>query len=103
MTGPAMCASSRTSSSAPWRSWRIPSSRSGTCRWRSRSATASSGRGDAAAPLGTALDQFERNLILRVLERVKWNQSKAAAVLGLHRNTLLRKIAKWGLSPPNPD
>jgi transcriptional regulator with PAS, ATPase and Fis domain len=54
-------------------------------------------------PLGTALDQFERNLILRVLERVKWNQSKAAAVLGLHRNTLLRKIAKWGLSPPNPD
>jgi DNA-binding NtrC family response regulator len=59
-------------------------------------------QGDAPLhPLGTALDQFERNLILRVLERVTWNQSKAAAVLGLHRNTLLRKIAKWGLSPPN--
>ena len=54
-------------------------------------------------PLGTALDQFERNLILRVLERVMWNQSKAATVLGLHRNTLLRKIAKWGLSPRKPD
>ena len=54
-------------------------------------------------PLGTALEQFERNLILRVLERSKWNQSKAAAVLGLHRNTLLRKIAKWGLSAPNLD
>ena len=52
-------------------------------------------------PLGAALDQFERNLILRVLERVMWNQSKAAAVLGLHRNTLLRKIAKWRLSPSN--
>jgi two-component system response regulator AtoC len=49
--------------------------------------------------LGTALDQFERNLVQRVLERVMWNQSKAAAILGLHRNTLLRKIAKWGLSP----
>jgi len=36
-----------------------------------------------------------------VLERSKWNQSKAAAVLGLHRNTLLRKIAKWGLAAPN--
>ena len=57
----------------------------------------------AQHPLGTALDQFERNLVQRVLERVMWNQSKAAAVLGLHRNTLLRKIAKWGLSPSNPD
>jgi DNA-binding NtrC family response regulator len=53
--------------------------------------------------LGTALDQFERNLIQRVLERVMWNQSKAAAILGLHRNTLLRKIAKWGLSPTNSE
>ncbi len=51
-------------------------------------------------PLNTALDQFEKSLVQGVLERVMWNQSKAAEVLGLHRNTLLRKIAKWGLSPP---
>jgi len=50
-------------------------------------------------PLGAALEQFERSLVQRVLDRVMWNQSKAADILGLHRNTLLRKIAKWGLSP----
>ena len=50
-------------------------------------------------PLSAAVDQFERGLVQRVLERVMWNQSEAAEILGLHRNTLLRKIAKWGLSP----
>jgi DNA-binding NtrC family response regulator len=54
-------------------------------------------------PLGAALDQFERSLVQRVLDRVKWNQTEAADVLGLHRNTLLRKITKWGLSPSEPD
>ena len=39
------------------------------------------------------------NLVQRVLERVMWNQNEAAEILGLHRNTLLRKIAKWRLSP----
>jgi len=62
--------------------------------------------GDGAAPalpLVAALDQFERGVIQRVLDRVKWNQTEAADVLGLHRNTLLRKIAKWGLSPSKPE
>jgi len=54
-------------------------------------------------PLGAALDQFERTLIQRALDRTNWNQNKAAETLGLHRNTLLRKIAKWGLSPPRSD
>ena len=57
--------------------------------------------GDAPAlPLSEALDQFERQVVARVLERVRWSQSEAAEILGLHRNTLLRKIAKWGLTPP---
>ena len=69
--------------------------------WRSCSGSATRADGERRSrPLGAALDQFERSLILRVLDRVRWNQSKAAAVLGLHRNTLLRKIAKWGLSRP---
>ena len=51
-------------------------------------------------PLSVAIERFERNLIQRVLDRVMWNQHEAAQLLGLHRNTLLRKIAKWGLSPP---
>jgi len=57
--------------------------------------------GDAPAlPLAEALDQFERQVVARVLERVRWSQSEAAEILGLHRNTLLRKIAKWRLTPP---
>ena len=57
--------------------------------------------GDAPAlPLAEALDQVERQIVSRVLERVRWSQNEAAEILGLHRNTLLRKIAKWGLTPP---
>jgi two-component system response regulator AtoC len=51
-------------------------------------------------PLAEALDQFERQIVSRVLDRVRWSQSEAAEILGLHRNTLFRKIAKWGLAPP---
>jgi len=56
----------------------------------------------ALPPLAAAVDQFERSLVQKVLDRVTWNQSEAAEILGLHRNTLLRKIAKWGLSPSRP-
>jgi DNA-binding NtrC family response regulator len=60
--------------------------------------------GDAAEPpllpLTAALEHFERNLIRRVLDRVMWNQTQAAEILGLHRNTLMRKVSKWGLAPP---
>jgi len=60
--------------------------------------------GDAPLrPLSAALDQYERSLVQRVLERNSWNQIKAAEALGLHRNTLLRKIAKWGLSETSRD
>jgi len=58
--------------------------------------------GESALPLAAAVDQFERSLVQKVLDRVTWNQSEAAEILGLHRNTLLRKIAKWGLAPSRP-
>jgi len=58
--------------------------------------------GDAPSlPLAEALEQFERQIVSRVLERVRWSQNEAAEILGLHRNTLLRKIARWGLAPPD--
>jgi Fis family transcriptional regulator len=41
---------------------------------------------------------FERCYITRVLERVKGNQSRAARTLGMHRNTLSRKIAEYNLN-----
>jgi len=38
-------------------------------------------------------------VILRVLERVRWNQSEAARLLGLHRNSLKMKLLAWGIDP----
>lgn len=39
-----------------------------------------------------AVGEFEKRFIKRVLERSNGNQSRAAEVLGIHRNTLSRKI-----------
>ena len=41
--------------------------------------------------------EFERRFISRVLAKSDGNLSKAADVLGLHRNTLSRKIAEHRL------
>ncbi len=43
--------------------------------------------------------QVERPLVKVVLEATGGNQIRAAAVLGLHRNTLRKKIAELGLAP----
>jgi len=48
-----------------------------------------------ALPLRHACEQFERQLVQRALERARWNQSEAARLLGLHRNTLKVKLRKW--------
>ncbi|MBC7082647.1 MAG: hypothetical protein H5T95_04040 [Firmicutes bacterium] len=40
---------------------------------------------------------MEREHILRVLRQCLWNQSKAAWVLGVHRNTLRKKIKEYDL------
>ena len=53
-------------------------------------------------PLREACDQFERQYVLRVLERCQWNVSRAARHLGVHRNTVLAKLAAWGVQRPGP-
>ncbi|MDP2626876.1 MAG: sigma-54 dependent transcriptional regulator [Candidatus Rokubacteria bacterium] len=58
------------------------------------------GPGEAAASaltLKEARDRFEQAYILRALERENWNQSRAARSLGVHRNTLLARLAAWGV------
>ena len=45
-------------------------------------------------PLKNATEEFERQIILRVLERVGGNQSEAARILGLHRNTINRIVGR---------
>jgi DNA-binding NtrC family response regulator len=57
---------------------------------------------DSGLPLREAIAQFERQYVLRVLERVGWNVSRAARFLGVHRNTVLGKLALWGVQRPGP-
>jgi DNA-binding protein Fis len=48
-----------------------------------------------------AVGEFEKRFIKRVLDRTNGNQSRAAQVLGIHRNTLSRKIDEYKLSSGN--
>lgn len=42
--------------------------------------------------LEEAVGEFEKKFIISALKKTEGNQTKAAKVLGLHRNTLSRKI-----------
>ncbi|MFV0439338.1 MAG: sigma 54-interacting transcriptional regulator [Desulfopila sp.] len=46
---------------------------------------------------GTVMD-VEKQVILKALERVRWNRTKAAAELGVSRKTLFRKMKICGIS-----
>ncbi len=46
-------------------------------------------------PLNEASDRFEQQMVLRALDRVHGNVSEAARMLGLHRNSLKAKLARW--------
>ena len=47
--------------------------------------------------LEEAVGEFEKKFIKRVLERFNGNQSRAAKTLGIHRNTLSRKVDAYSL------
>jgi len=44
-----------------------------------------------------AVAEFEKKFIKRVLDHSRGNQSRAAIVLGIHRNTLSRKLDQYHL------
>ena len=48
--------------------------------------------------LDEALGEFEKKFIQNALVKTRGNQTKAAKVLGVHRNTLNRKIAQHKLN-----
>lgn len=48
-------------------------------------------------PLEDAVTEFEKKFIKRVLEHQNGNQSRAARILGIHRNTLSRKVDEYKL------
>ena len=54
--------------------------------------------------LNQALQEFERELILKALYRCNWVKTKAARLLHLNRTTLIEKMKKQNiLNPPLPD
>lgn len=48
-----------------------------------------------------AIEEFEKRFIKRVLDRASGNQSRAAQILGIHRNTLSRKIDEYKIPANN--
>lgn len=52
---------------------------------------------DRGILLGEAVTEFEKKFIKRVLDRANGNRSRAARVLGIHRNTLSRKVGAYKL------
>ena len=46
---------------------------------------------------GVDLEQLERSLVVQALERSGWNQTRAAALLGLNRDQIRYRIEKFKL------
>ncbi|HND84945.1 MAG TPA: sigma-54 dependent transcriptional regulator [Pseudobdellovibrionaceae bacterium] len=55
---------------------------------------------DEGTDFNSAVDAYENSLILRALEKTGWNRNQAALLLRLNRTTLVEKIKKKGLKPP---
>ena len=49
---------------------------------------------------GMDLEQWERSFVVQALERSGWNQTKAAALLGLNRDQIRYRIEKFKLERP---
>ena len=52
------------------------------------------------AAAGMNLENLERDLVAQALERTEWNQTRAAALLGLNRDQIRYRIEKFGLTKP---
>jgi len=50
-----------------------------------------------------AVSEFEKRFIKRMLEKNNWNHSKTAKALGIHRNTLSRKVEDFNLDHRGPN
>jgi transcriptional regulator with PAS, ATPase and Fis domain len=58
------------------------------------------GGGDITLPEhGLNIEDVEKRLVVLALERTRGNQTRAAALLGLHRDQIRYRIEKFGLKP----
>ena len=70
------------------------------------SVTAHEPTGQVAAPAEeglASLQEVERRHIERVLEEVRWNQRRAARILGISRWSLGRRLRKHGMHRPGQE
>ncbi len=56
---------------------------------------------DRGVPFPAALCEFEKKYIRQVMAQTQGNQSRAARLLGMHRNTLSRKMEAHQLDGRN--
>ena len=63
----------------------------------SRLETGTAAPGLALPAGGVNLEDVEKNLVIQALERAHGNQTRAAALLGLHRDQIRYRIEKFGL------
>jgi two-component system response regulator AtoC len=56
--------------------------------------------GVALPATGIDLEQLERSLVVQALDRSGWNQTRAAALLGLNRDQIRYRIEKFKLEKP---
>jgi Nif-specific regulatory protein len=63
-------------------------------------ATSASAEAGMAGTAGSRLADQERGLILQALQDCGWNQTQAAARLGLSRDNLRYRVKKYGLATP---
>ncbi len=54
-------------------------------------------QGSTIMPLKEALEEPEKQIILRALEALNWNRQETARVLDINRTTLYKKMKKYGL------
>ena len=57
---------------------------------------------DSSFFLVQAVEFMEKNLIELALARTNGNQLAASKVLGIHRNTMKRKMTEYGIPPKHP-
>ncbi|MEK7849725.1 MAG: sigma-54 dependent transcriptional regulator [Candidatus Omnitrophota bacterium] len=60
---------------------------------------ASGVNGSANGNLKDALRDPEKKIILDALEKSRWNKKEAAALLGINRTTLYKKLSYYGINP----
>jgi len=54
----------------------------------------------AGISLNNAINEYERLLIVRALEKADWVKNRAAKLLNMNRTTLVEKIKKQGIKKP---